>query len=225
MKTKIYNLMVIMTTLFIGTHQLSAQQIKPWSVRRVYLNGSAAFNGGGTVQLNMHFNNGWMGFIASENGQPKSKNLPSDYLKGSSNILGFEFEGGIPTDKLKMVTIGMGKVLTVPSDKAWITATGGISIGSSDVTSFTRQEVVRGSFFGLFGGTSSNYSTTTETRTAIGITAGFEGHVNLFRFMALSSAAKLLVSNARVYPYLTLGMDIGLMRPASKNMIKPQNKL
>jgi hypothetical protein len=226
MQKKIYNLMTILATIFISTHQLSAQQIEPWKVRRVYINGSPTFNAGGTVQLNMHFNNSWVAYIASENLLPKSKNLPSDYLPSSFNF--FDLRGTLeskPINLLNLVSFGTGKVITVPSDKAWIIATGGISVGNHKETKFTRRPVESGSLFGLVGGTSSNYSTTTESRTAIGITAGLEGHVNLFRFMAVSTAAKLLVSNARMYPYLSLGLDIGLMRPNRQNMIKPQTSL
>lgn len=225
MQKKIYNLMTIMATIFISTHQLSAQQMEPWKVRRVYINGSATLDGGGTVQLNMHFNNSWVAYIASDNFQPKSKNLPSDYQVGSSSFFGMAYANRIPSDDINLVSLGMGKVITPASDKAWIIATGGISIGRHKETQFTRQQVVSGSFFGIIGGTSSNYSKTTESKTAIGITAGLEGHANVFRFMALSSAAKLLVSNARVHPYISLGLDIGLMRPNKNNMIKPQSTL
>lgn len=210
MQKKIYNLMTIMATIFISTHQLSAQQIEPWKVRRVYINGSPTFNAGGTVQLNMHFDNSWVAYIASDNLRPISENLPFNYKMG--------IFGRKPTDHLNLVSFGMGKVITVPDDKAWIIATGGISVGNHKETIFKRQD----NFFGLF----SNYNREpTESKTAIGITAGLEGHANLFGFMALSSAAKLLVSNARVYPYINLGLDIGLMRPNRKNMIKPRTSL
>jgi hypothetical protein len=213
--------------IFIGFLQISyavvGQQINPWSVRRAYMNFNAPINGGGTFQFNMHFNNKWVGFMGYEIGSPTSKNMPSDYQHGYSMLLGVEFKDSNPDDSYSLVTLGMGKVLTKSSDKAWVIATAGISFGSYQEQHFTPTPSESFNWI-LIGGRNANYQTKAESKTMVGITPGIEGHVNLFRFMALSSGAKAMISNTGFFPTFNLGMDIGLMRPARKNMIKNLNK-
>jgi hypothetical protein len=203
-------------------NQAISQQTKPWSLRRLYLNTSASFNSNGpaTVQLCMHFNNRWTGYIAHDNANPASKKQPADYRGGTGEFFGLQFTYAPPVDELNLVTAGMGKVLTKPSDKAWVMATGGISFGQYKENQFTPQPEEYFSFFGFFGGTSSNYNTTLKNKTMFGLSTGLEAHANLFRFMGLSTGAKLLLTNTGVYPSFNVGMDIGLMRPNRKNMIK-----
>jgi len=203
-------------------NQSISQQTKPWSVRRVYLNTSVSLNSNGpaTAQLCMHFNNRWTGFIAYDNANPDSKNLPKDYNASTGNFLGIQWVNGVPSDELNLVSAGIGKVVTKPSDKAWVIATGGISFGNFKETKFTKQPIEFFNFLGLFGGSNANYRTTVENKTAFGLSTGLEAHANLYRFMAISTGAKVLLTNVGVFPSFNIGLDIGLMRPARKNMIK-----
>jgi hypothetical protein len=197
-----------------------AQQTSPWQVRRAYINLSADFSNGGSVQFNLHFNNKWTGFLGYDFGNPESKNLPANYKRGTSSFLGIEWEDPIPTDEFSAVSLGVGRVLTRQSDKAWITGTCAITVGRYNELQFVSQEVQAGYYLDLFGGTSSNYSYTSHAKTMVGITPGLEAHVNLVRYMALSGGGRMHISNAGIFPRFQVGFDFGLMRPSKKNMIR-----
>lgn len=219
MKKSTILLLLVVSAVCVFSNVSFGQEKKPWSVRRVYLNLSGGTNGYGIYQLNTHFNNRWVGFISYTEGSTASKKLPVDYQTGSTTLIGFEFDNGTPSDQFYLVTAGMGKVISPLSDKAWIIVTGGISIGQLKETQYSKQNIESFNFLGLLGGTSSNYATSVESKSMAGINTGLEGHVNLFRFMGLSAGAKITVTNCGVYPYLNFGMNMGLMRPAKKNMI------
>jgi hypothetical protein len=197
----------------------NAQETNPWSVRRAYINFSAALNDGSTAQLNLHFNNRWVGVVGYDAGHPKSKNLPVNYMPGRSFFFGMEHESAVPTDEYRVVTLGVGRVLTAPSDKAWIIGTCALSGGRYNELQFTPQRAEAYNMW-LVSGITSNYRDTSQFKTMVGIAPGIEAHVNLFRFMAVSAGAKMHISTAGILPRFQLGFDFGLMRPSRKNMIK-----
>lgn len=205
---------------FQFANQSLGQEQKPWGVRRAYLNASGGSNGSGTVQFNLHFNNRWVAFIGHTEGTIDSKNLPPDYSPGSFDIGSASLKYSNPNDMFQMVTAGMGKVLTPRSDKAWIMGLGGITIGNYQETIYTRQEVESYSFFGLFGGTTSNYAKTTQKNTMIGISTGIEGHINIARVVGFATGVRVALTNQGIFPSFNMGMNIGLMRPSKKNMYR-----
>lgn len=206
---------------FQFANQTLGQDQKPWGVRRAYLNASGSSTGSGTVQFNLHFNNRWVAFIGHTEGNTDSKNLPMDYSPGTFDFGNETFiKSGNPQDMFQMVTAGVGKVLTPNSDKAWIMGLGGITIGNYQETIYTRQEVEYYSFFGLFGGTNSNYAKTTQKNTLIGISTGIEGHVNIARIVGFATGVRVALTNQGIFPSFNMGMNIGLMRPSKKNMYR-----
>ena len=122
-------------------NQSIGQQSDAWKVRRAYLNGSAGMNGNATLQFNLHFNNQWVAFASYDEGNPKAKDLPSDYVEGHSMILGWESNDPGMEDYFHLYTVGMGKVITKPSDKAWVTVTAGLSFGSFEKANFQKQSI------------------------------------------------------------------------------------
>ena len=220
MKTITFLPAIFTIAVLYASHPCIGQPVHPWSVRRAYLNGSASINGTASLQFNTHFKNKWVGFIGYEAANPESKNLPSDYQPAISYLFILGWEDPIPTDHYSMVTTGMGRVLTAASDKAWVMATGGISIGKYKEVKYQPQPETQSGIMFLLGQTSSNYRTTTESQTMVGLSLGVEGHVNLARFIALSSGVKTILANTGIYPTFNLGIDIGLMRPAKKDMVK-----
>lgn len=219
MKKFILRRMVTCLVLAQMTSFVNAQPIKPWSIRRAYINLSAALNDGSTAQLNLHFNNRWVGFIGHDGGHPKSKNLPKNYVPGRGSFFGIEWENAVPKDEYSVVTLGVGRVLTAPSDKAWVIGTFGISAGRYNELQFTPQRMDAYNIW-IAGGTSSNYRDTASFKTMVGVAPGIEAHVNLSRFMAVTAGAKMHISTAGIFPRFQLGFDFGLMRPSRKNMIK-----
>jgi hypothetical protein len=219
MKKAILRRIVICLVLAQITGFANAQQTKPWSVRRAYINFSASLNDGSTAQFNVHFNNRWVGFVGYDGGHPKSKNLPKNYVPGRGSFLGIEWENAVPTDEYTVVTLGVGRVLTPPSDKAWIIGTCAISAGRYNELQFSPQRM-DSYYIWIAGGTSSNYRDTASFKTMVGIAPGIEAHANLSRFMAISAGAKMHISTAGIFPRFQLGFDFGLMRPSRKNMIR-----
>lgn len=218
------NSLLLRLAVFAGFCQFANQSIaqnqKPWGVRRAYLNASVGSNGSGTVQFNLHFNNRWVAFIGHTEGNIDSKNLPMDYSPGTFEIGNASLKSSNPIDMFQMVTAGMGKELTPKSDKAWIMGLGGITIGNYQETIFTRQPVESYSFWGLFGGTTSNYAKTTQKNTLIGITTGIEGHINIARVVGFATGLRVSFTNQGILPSFNMGMNIGLMRPSRKNMYR-----
>ncbi len=195
------------------------QQADAWKVRRAYLNGSAGMNGNATLQFNLHFNNRWVGFASYDEGSPKAKDLPSDYIEGQSMIFGWESKDAGKEDYFHLYTVGMGKVVTRRSDKAWVMVTGGLSFGNFEKAQFQRQAIQTFNLI-IFSGRSSNYATTYEKMGMFGLNTGLQGHVNLARVIGLSSGIQALITNRGVFPSFQLGMNLGLMRPSKKNMIR-----
>lgn len=217
---KKFNLLQIAVFMVIGqiVNPSFGQQADPWKVRRAYLNGSAGMNGNATLQFNLHFNNQWVAFASYDDGNPKAKELPSDYIQGHSMILGWESKDPGMEDYFDLYTLGMGKVITPRSDKAWIMATAGLCFGNYEKAQFQKQAIQTFNVI-IAVGTTSNYATTYEKMGMFGLNTGLQAHANLGRVIGLSAGIQGLITNRGIFPGFQLGMNLGLMRPSRKNMI------
>lgn len=215
---KLNTLLAASLLLFVAL-QANAQSpsAKPWQVSKAYL--SANGGSGTALGFTMHFNNRWAGMITKETGDFEAKNLPNDYDAGYTSFLFFSFENSKPRESYETYSVSMGRVLTKHSDKAWVMATGGLSVCNYTANEFTRKKIVVDYYdpllmlFGL-GGTESNYSTKQVKKTGFGASLGLQANVNLFRFMGIGGGANLQVNTAAVIPSAWLGLNVGLMRPA-----------
>jgi hypothetical protein len=198
---------------------------KPWQVSKAYLSANGGSNN--ALAFTLHFNNRWAGMITKETGKLEAKNMPKDYKAGTTTILFIPIEGSKPNDSYETYSLSMGRVLTKHSDKAWVMATGGLSVCNYTTNEFTRNKTVTDyndpilMFFG-FGGTESNYSTKEVKKTGFGASIGLQANLNLFRFMGLGGGANLQVNTAAVIPSAWLGINVGLMRPAKSKPVLQQ---
>ncbi|HSK12979.1 MAG TPA: hypothetical protein VK907_07165 [Phnomibacter sp.] len=211
--------MCIICILLTTIEKVEAQMEDSWTIRRLYLTGSMGKDAY-LVQFNVHFDNRWMAFVSWEDGNIKSKNRPDDYDPGASG--GFFGGSGSPSkamdfDEYAPFSLGIGRVITPPSDRAWITAIGGIVAGKYSERLFAPYDPVPPV---LFFGRPSNYITDLDAKTMLGVKIGLQGNLNLSRYLGLAGGIQTLVTNQRVIPNFTLGLNLGLMRPSRANMIR-----
>jgi len=222
---KLNTLLAASMLLFVALHSNAQTQTeKPWQISKAYLSANA---GSGTaLGFTMHFNNRWAGMITKENGYLTAKNLPKNYVPGTSTLLFIPIEDSKPMDSYETVSLSMGRVLTKHSDKAWVMATGGLSFCQYTSNEFTPNQTTEDYYdpllmlFGI-GGSESNYSTKEVKKTGFGASLGLQANVNLFRFMGLGGGANLQVNTAAVIPSAWIGINVGLMRPAKNKSAHP----
>jgi hypothetical protein len=181
---------------------------KPWQVSKAYLSANGGSNN--ALAFTLHFNNRWAGMITKETGKLEAKNMPKDYKAGTTTILFIPIEGSKPNDSYETYSLSMGRVLTKHSDKAWVMATGGLSVCNYTTNEFTRNKTV------------TDYNDPILMFFGFGASIGLQANLNLFRFMGLGGGANLQVNTAAVIPSAWLGINVGLMRPAKSKPVLQQ---
>jgi hypothetical protein len=189
-------------TLLINT-QAMAQQEKNWKLTRAYLTSHAGINGAG-LGFTTHFNNGWTAFVNMSGIKSESENIPGNY---HALYVARTYPGAIspmPVDEFKSYSIGIGRVISKPSHKAWLMATGGITVCQSITQVFTPDAY-------YFPNEDLSKS---EKKIGFGATIGLHANLNLFRFMGVSAGATANMNTDRFLPGAYIGLYIGWMRPA-----------
>ncbi len=212
------------------TTNAQAQQKAGFKLRRAYMESSLVTNFGSTTGgkfgLEAIFDNKWVFSAEIQGGSMDSKNLPKDYQAGTTYLFTVPFSNATPTDEFNSYALNVGRVITKPSDRAWIVAKAGLSYTSIDETQYARNTspttVADYGIFGLFiAENSSNYSHTTVKKSTVGLPLALTLHANLSRYVGVLAGIKANINPVRSNIGVEMGLAFGLMRPSRKNMIQP----
>jgi hypothetical protein len=220
---KKHHLLLLATLL--GSSLAFGEQDSSWKIKSVY----ASLNAGSTINefsLNVGFKNRWMAFVSINNGEIESVNKPIDYRGGSSSFFFMTSNDDAPKDEFKTYDLGIRRIITAPSDKAWLSLGAGISLISYQERMFRKVEYRASSndvFDYLFGsffqdlGISSNPSNYADAglkpaRTGVGATISLQANINLFEFMGINAGVSTHLNNIRNSYGANIGLNIGFMR-------------
>jgi len=175
----------IMSLAFIIT---ASGQTK--TMNKFYLQAGA---GGGTHEAASYdlgiqtiIKNKWSATLSYQGFDMEPKNLPSDYKPETGYILFFPVTFTVQTS-MKIVSLTAGRYFKLGRN-IWATTEGGLSYVKGEKVSFQRSDVVD-SYFLFMGTTSSNYSSSKESKSTMGVAMRADLNWGFASFMGLGCGA------------------------------------
>ena len=175
----------IMSLAFIIT---ASGQTK--TMNKFYLQAGA---GGGTHEAASYdlgiqtiIKNKWSATLSYQGFDMDPKNLPSDYIPETGYILFFPVTFPVQAS-MKIVSLTAGRYLKLGRN-IWATTEGGLSYVKGEKVSFQRSDVVD-SYFLFMGTTSSNYSSSKESKSTMGVAMRADLNWGFASFMGLGCGA------------------------------------
>ena len=175
----------IMSLAFIIT---ASGQTK--TMNKFYLQAGA---GGGTHEAASYdlgiqtiIKNKWSATLSYQGFDMEPKNLPSDYKPETGYILIFPVTFTVQTS-MKIVSLTAGRYFKLGRN-IWATTEGGLSYVKGEKVSFQRSDVVD-SYFLFMGTTSSNYSSSKESKSTMGVAMRADLNWGFASFMGLGCGA------------------------------------
>ncbi len=172
LKTKIMNstqkksslfTMLFLALVFVSNGQTSA-------ISKFYLQGGigAVNYSGGSADVGFQaiFKNKWSATLSYQSLTMDPKNKPSDYQAENGYVLFMPYINEVDT-RMSIVSLTAGRYFKL-GKKTWATTEGGLSYVTGEKVTFNRTEVVSSNII-IAGSTSSNYKTTKESRSTVGI--------------------------------------------------------
>jgi hypothetical protein len=200
---------------------MMAQKKEP-AIKKIYLQAGGGGNtidgSNGEIGLQTIFNNKWSSTISYHSLSMKPKNLPSDYKPGTGTVLFVIPYSDEVIVNMDLFSLTAGKYFQT-GKKSWITTEAGLSIVNGETTSFQPTAVTTTDPFGiLFGitGTTSNYNTTTESKTSIGAMIRADYNWAFSRFFGLGAGVFANFNSIQSPIGFNLKLTMGLMGRKAK---------
>ena len=144
-------------------------QKKENPITKLYLQGAAGAStrAGGNTELSLQgvVNKKWSFTVSYHYLNMEPKNLPSDYQAESGVVLLIPYTY-TPEVNMKLFSVTAGKYFPLGRN-SWVTTEAGLSIVNGEKASFEKTPSQDIGFL-IFWGTTSNYKTTIEKKTAVG---------------------------------------------------------
>ena len=203
----------IMSLAFITT---ATGQTK--TMNKLYLQAGA---GGGThdaasydLGIQTIFKNKWSATLSYQGFDMEPKNLPSDYIPETGFILIIPYTYTVQAN-MKIVSITAGRYFKLGRN-IWATTEGGLSYVNGEKVSFQRSDVVDSYF--LFGGTtSSNYSSSKESKSTLGVAMRADLNWGFASFMGIGCGAFANINSIQSPIGFQLKLMVGNMGREKKN--------
>lgn len=132
----------------------------------------------GVVRDKWSFTVSWHDFVM------EPKNLPSDFIPESGVILFLPYTNNVEVD-MKLISLTAGKFIPL-GRKTWLSAEAGISFADGQKASFKRIPQENTGFLFVWG-TSSNYESTIEDKSALGVMLRTDFNWAVTSFMGLGT--------------------------------------
>jgi hypothetical protein len=170
-------------------YSAKAQKSKKF-LSKIYLKGGGGVNSHsgnyGEASLQGVVHNKWSFSISYHDMDMKPKNIPSDYVPGWGYVLFIPYSDEARI-KMQLVTVSAGKYFSAGRN-LWFTTEAGISFVNGEKISFQHADNSNaGGNFILGGYYPSNYTTTTEKKTAVGGMLKADINWAFCRFMGLDA--------------------------------------
>jgi len=196
MSPKKKSLLFCLTLVLISFMSVRAQQEK--TITKFYLQGAL---GGGTsnhlysdVSLQAILKNKWSFSLAYQTlEEMKPNNIPNDYIpatgKGEFLFFPYSYTGSVDNVNMKLVSLTGGRYFKLGRN-TWATTEAGLSYVKGQKTKFTSIPITHGSTSSLLGWeeyTTSNYETTVENKSTIGLMAKADVNWAFASFMGIGA--------------------------------------
>ena len=194
----------------------SNAQTSPLS--KLYLQGgigASSYSGGSTeVAFQAIFKNKWSATLSYQSLSMDPKNKPSDYQAETGYVLFVPYTNEVDT-RMNIVSATAGRYFKL-GKKTWATTEGGLSYVSGEKVQFQRAEVQSSNIF-LFASTSSNYTTTKETKGSIGIAARADINWAFASFMGLGCGVYTNINSIQSPVGFQVKLIVGKMGREKRN--------
>ncbi len=166
---KTFRLKLVLCFFFTASF-LTVLAQEPKTVSKLYLQmgaGGGTFNStdGGFAATAIIKNNASIS-LSYHHLEMKPKNQPSDYQAETGYILFIPYTNQI-TSNMDFVSLSVGKFYRI-SKKIWATTEGGLSYSRGEKVEYKKAQSVSSSII-IAGSTTSNYTTTKENKSALGV--------------------------------------------------------
>jgi hypothetical protein len=131
--------------------------------------------------------NKWSATLSYQGFDMDPKNLPSDYVPETGYILFFPVTFPVQAS-MKIVSLTAGRYFKLGRN-IWGTTEGGLSYVKGEKVSFQRSDVVDSYYFLLGGTTSSNYSSSKESKSTLGVSMRADLNWGFTSFMGIGCGA------------------------------------
>jgi hypothetical protein len=211
----------LITKVFVNTSILLISMIcfltaeaqkKESSIKRFYFQAGvgATTNSGFLTDLSLQAitTKNWVTSLTYSKVEMDPKNLPSDYIAGYEGLF---FEDPIPTETFTSVSLTAGKAFQTGRN-TWFTTEGGIAYVNGESMSFYPQ-TVESDFFSA----TSNYSTTTTDKSAIGGVIKADFNWAFASFMGLGAGVNANLNSIQSLVGFRIKLLVGKMGREKKN--------
>lgn len=203
----------IMSLAFIIT---ASGQTK--TMNKFYLQAGA---GGGTHEAASYdlgiqtiIKNKWSATLSYQGFDMEPKNLPSDYVPETGFILFIPITFPVQAS-MKIVSLTAGRYFKLGRN-IWATTEGGLSYVNGEKISFQRSDIVE-SYFLIGGSTSSNYSSTKESKGTLGVAMRADLNWGFASFMGIGCGAFANINSIQSPIGFKVKLMVGNMGREKKN--------
>jgi len=158
--------------------------------------------------------NKWSATLSYQGFDMDPKNLPSDYQPETGYILFFPVTFPVQAS-MKIVSLTAGRYFKLGRN-IWATTEGGLSYVNGEKVSFQRSDVVD-SYFLFMGSTSSNYSSSKESKSTLGVAMRADLNWGFASFMGLGCGAFANINSIQSPIGFQVKLMVGNMGREKKN--------
>ena len=160
--------------------------IQAQTINKFYLQGGigAISYSGGSAEVGFQaiFKNKWSATLSYQSLNMDPKNKPSDYQAEFGYVLFMPYTNEVDA-KMSLVSLTAGRYFKL-GKKTWATTEGGLSYVSGEKVQFERAEIQSTNII-IFASSTSNYTTTKETKGSVGVAARADFNWAFASFMGL----------------------------------------
>ena len=188
MTPKLTNLAGFCFIIFLFNCFTAKAQINENRLTKFYLQGAAGAStrSGGNIELSLQgvVNKKWSFTLSYHDLTMRPKNLPADYQAETGVVLFFPYTDYAEVN-MKLFSVTAGKFIPLARN-SWVTTEAGFSIVNGEKASFQKTERQDIGFL-FYYGTTSNYNSTIEKKTAVGGMLRADFNWAFCRFMGMGA--------------------------------------
>jgi hypothetical protein len=188
------------------------------TINKFYLQGGAGastYHGGySDVGLQAIIKNKWSATISYQSLTMRPKNMPSDYLAETGYVLFLPYSYEVETE-MSIVNLTAGRYFKLGKN-TWATTEGGLSYVSGEKVNFDRTEVVSSNII-IAGSTSSNYNTTKESKSSVGVAMRADLNWAFASFMGLGCGVFTNINSVQSPVGFQVKLIVGKMGREKRN--------
>lgn len=188
------------------------------AINKFYLQGGAglASHEGSSYDLGIQtiFKNKWSATLSYQGFDMEPKNLPSDYIPETGFIFIIPYTYTVQAN-MKIVSLTAGRYFKLGRN-IWATTEGGLSYVNGEKVSFQHSDVVD-SYFLIGGSTSSNYSSSKESKSTLGVAMRADLNWGFASFMGIGCGAFANINSIQSPIGFQVKLMLGNMGREKKN--------